>query len=275
MGHLFSAYHALACLCSSLGISLSAALAHPSRPLADASAAVAAPEQPLLREAVLGAGAAAAAVADAATQPVSVAAAPCATAADSVALAPGVDSDECGPSSSTSCAALAAVCLSSMGGSSSSSSSSALEMDDGEVQHEEQTDEGGVGADGKVADEAGSPEAGVMDGMLQDSAAELTPAPAPGAALPAPGGVQMAAAAHASPCQPGASIHLHSSAAAQPQAEPAIGAALRPFGEAIDELVAAVGDAAQLRAWHFVLEYREVGAALFSCVAPHFACCQE
>lgn len=40
--------------------------------------------------------------------------------------------------------------------------------------------------------------------------------------------------------------------------EPAIAAALRPFGGTIDELIGCIDEQGQLPSWHFVLEYREV-----------------
>jgi hypothetical protein len=40
--------------------------------------------------------------------------------------------------------------------------------------------------------------------------------------------------------------------------EPAMAAALRPFGDDIDQLLGCIADQDQLPAWHFVLEYRQV-----------------
>ncbi|PRW20575.1 E3 ubiquitin- ligase HUWE1 [Chlorella sorokiniana] len=243
VGHLFSAFHALAGLCSTLGVNLTAALAHPSRPLVDACLAVAAPAGKLLpagQHAVVGAGAAdtAAAAAAEATQPVPV--------------PQGADNEACGSASSASSAssgALAAACLSGGGASSSAVS----EMDMAEGQPEEEQEEGADETDEKV-DEAGSPAAAEEDNLHGSSIAALALVPA---TVPA---VQPAAATP-QPCPSGgASPPSSNYTAGQSQEEAAIGAVLRPFGGAIDELIAAIGDAAQLGAWHFVLEYSEVSS---------------
>lgn len=243
VGHLFSAYHALACLCRTLGVNLSAALAHPSRPLADASLAAAAPAQ--LRTGV----------ADERTHSAAAAPGPASTQAHPVAAAPNAGGDVRGgagssSSSSAGAGALAAECLSREG----AGTGAASEMDVQEGQPGEEEEQGEGEADEKIPQEAGSPAAPVQENGLGSGTVALPPTGA--AALEATqlpsAGPQPAPSS--SPCPVG------SSAAVQPQAEPAIGAALRPFGAAIDELVAAISDAAQLRAWPFVLEYREVGA---------------
>lgn len=114
---------------------------------------------------------------------------------------------------------------------------------------------------GPAASSGGSPGLGAARGVVrpspEEAAAKLLGAGASCSPSPAPG--DRASGPPAPPQLPEAAAAAPAAAQRHPQAEPALAAALHPFREAVGELVAAVADPAQLRAWHFLLEYRQVG----------------
>ena len=219
VGHLFSAYHALGSLCAALHLSLTAGVAHPGAPLAETSAAALGPPP--------------------APPP------PTLLLADSPPRPAGSSSG----------------CCSGGGGGGGGGGGNVLSAAGPEAMESE-----------PAAEDSGSPGSLKLEEMDADDASSGNGSAADEATLPAPllPGLPLALtapapAAEAAPvAQPAATpavppaAALAASPALEPQAEPAIGAALLPFGDAIDELISCVTDQAQLRAWHFALEYAEV-----------------
>ena len=119
----------------------------------------------------------------------------------------------------------------------------------------------GSGADGGSAEEVASAaeDTAAVEGEAAESKAtgmegvEQAPPAQPTTALPPP-------PAPSPPPQHTSSVSPPARGAGQPlaEAEPAIAAALRPFGEAFDDLIDAVSEEGQLRAWCFLLDYGAV-----------------
>ncbi|KAL4422562.1 hypothetical protein ABPG75_008759 [Micractinium tetrahymenae] len=213
VGHLLSAYHALAGLCSALDLSLSAGVEHPHAPLAASSAAALGP----LR---------------------------------SLALAPLTPAPSLEPVGAAALGAVATALAGPASGDGGSAEGGTIEDRAGPA-----AEQASVKNDGAGTSRSPSPSLDERT-MLVDPAA---PAPAAAAPAAAAATVYLQAAATDGPSSPvPPRLPATAAAAQQPQAEPALAAALRPFGDALHELVAAVADQAQLRAWLFLLEYKQV-----------------
>ena len=204
VGHLLSAYHSLAGLCSAAQLSLTAGVARPSLPLAQAS---------------LEAAAAAAAAAEAAAE--------------------GEGQLQQGQG------------LHYYASQDAGAGSNAADMaDDGEEGQEAAEATGGTHTTEQCQQQGPGPEQGASPGESSDSP-KATEGPAAATFLPA------VASFPPTPLQNGRQVQQ---AHQGQQEEAAIGAVLRPYCEAVDELIACIAEEGQLHSWHFVLEYGEVAS---------------